>query len=455
MAYGHGIKPHEVEVDRINGVILGAALGDALGRVTMSLDKTSDMKQIYGKGGVTSFEYLKKNDWIFDGKKEQKAPYASNTVLSLLVLDILAEVRQSRTDKKVMAERIGSGLVRVFGEDHRTWDPYFDLRHYSLADLEKGEQMIDRKTARKNAWWAVSEEGIAKEADSGALDRAWPVGLVYADHISSARYYTDYLITITHRHPSARAAASALVTGVAHALQGASVDDMVNHMIQAAEKFDELELKEKTAARKVMKLKKVSADMIARDKMLTSDLIRFAAYAAKEGMEPEDILGSNGKEQDNGRSYRGYLLGTQADEAVAAAVYLIVRNPENLKAIVAEGSFAAGNSALITSLAGAFYGARHGLSGITRQGFEKDLTALENKEVILELAGKVHESLRHKGVFYDNKGSDKDFEELVENYHHPKSAIFTLKNLVILGAIIGGAYLVKEYVVPRVRAMLA
>ena len=357
------------------------------------------------------------------------------------MLDILTEVRQSQKDKEVMAERFADGLVKVFGDSHRTSDPHFDARYYAMSDLEKGERLIERKNKKGNLWWAPAEESIATEADSGALSRAWPVGVVYADHISSAHYYADYLTTITHRHPTARAAASALVTGIAHAMHGATVDEMVDQMIVAAERFDKMERLEKNKARRVKNFASIDPEIIAKESMLTSDLIRFAAYAAKEGKSPAEILGTNSKKQDSGRSYRGHLLGNQADEAVAAAVYLIVRNPENLKAIVAEGSFAGGNSALITSLAGAFFGARHGLSGINKQGFSADVDALENKAVLLELAAKVDESIRYPGKLHDNKGDEKDFQEHLEKYHHNKNgSIFTLKNLAILGACIARCY---------------
>lgn len=467
------LQARSIESDRINGVILGAALGDALGRVTMPLDTTHDMKMIYGKGGVTSIDKFTKSDWILDGKKGKKAPYASNTVLSLLALDVLADARQSSADKEAMAEQIAGGLLQVFGEAHRTWDPHFDSRYYSMSDLERGEQLIERKNTKSNPWWDATEEDISPEADSGALSRAWPVGVVYADHISSARYYADYLTTITHRHPTARAAASALVTGIVHALHGATVDEMVDHMISAAEKFDRLERLEKTKARKISNFATLDPEVIAVDRMLTSDMIRYAAYAAKKGKSPEEILGTNSKHQDSGRSYRGFLLGYQADEAVAAAVYLIVRNPENLKAIFAEGSFAGGNSALITSLAGAFSGARYGLSGIKKQGFRADLAALESARVSyqqgfsadhrvqgnitalhgLSASARVEKSLQFPGKLYENKGEQKKFEEQIEKYRHKRSSS-TLRNLVILGAPVIGAYLVKEYVVPRVRSAL-
>ena len=54
------LQAGSIEADRISGVILGAALGDALGRVTMPLDTTKDKKMIYGNGGVTSVDIFMK-----------------------------------------------------------------------------------------------------------------------------------------------------------------------------------------------------------------------------------------------------------------------------------------------------------------------------------------------------------------------------------------------------------
>ena len=440
-----------VEADRISGAIMGAALGDAFARVTTPLDTTEEMKLIYGDEGITSVSKLAKGDWIVDANNVRKAPYASNTVLSSLMLDALADSRQREDHKEVMASNVAEGLLRVFGEDHQTWDPQFDARYHTSDNLVHGEGLVDRAEKKKkdNEWWAKEPQSDVPGSDSGALMRAWPVGVVFSDHMSSARYYTDYLTTITHQDPTARAAASALVTGVAHALQGASVDDVVQHMVKAAEKFDRLERLEKKQARKIWSRRHFKAELVAQDQMLTSDMIRFAVRAAQEGITPEEFLGTNNKKQDNNRSYRGHLLGYQADEAVAAAVYLLVRNPEDFTALVSEGSLAPGNAALITSLAGALYGARKGLSGLHKQKYKEDIDVLENKEVLLELSSKVHESLQKPGRFRRSTGTDRDFEENIEAYHKKKTSFF--KKLLIFGAVIGAGYLVKEYVWPKVR----
>ena len=433
-----------LDADRVTGVIMGAALGDALARVTMPFETAREIKLEYGDEGITSVSKFAENDWILVGDAK-RAPYASNTVLSILALDVLAEARHERKSKEDIAESIADGIVRIFGDGHQVWDPHFDARYHTSPNLEKAEDLVELAKSKKGSpWWARQADDVAREGDSGALMRAWPAGVVYNDHMTSANYYTDYLTTMTNRHPAARAAASAIVTGLAHALQGASVDDIVKQMVLAAEKFDRLERAEKKDAEKIWGLRNFTTDILAEDRMLNSDMIRYAAQAAQDGVTPEEMFGTNNKRQDNNRSFRGHLLGYQADEAVAAVAYLMVRNPESFKGIVAEGSMAVGNSALITSLAGAFYGARHGYAQLNEEGYADDIAVLENKEVLETLAAKAHESLSHPGKLYEY-----ELEDDVSSYYS-SSSFFSFKRLLLVGGMLLGGYLVKKYVVPYV-----
>ncbi len=421
-----GLYGRDVSQDHIQGALVGAALGDALARVTTPLDTIYEIDYVYGDKGIATVDHYVESDWATDSAQNTIAPYASNTVLSLLTLDVLAHARMKGGSKERMADSIAQGLVSALGNDYRSWDPLFDKRYYTTEMLQRAAQVTERKnrSAQETPWWtdgsedALEQELLEQETDAGALSRAWPVALVYADSPSTARYYTDYLTTITHRHASARAAGSALVTGMMQALEGASLQEIVNKMVDAAEKFDRIERRQKRKSRKLWARRHFNSEAVAGDRMLSSDMIRFAAKAVEDGISPKEFLGDTSKKKDNRRSFRGYLLGYNADEAVAAAVYLLLRNPHDFKALVEEGSLAGGNAALITSLAGALFGAYNGLAALKEQGYEYDMSLLEDFNGIVSRSDLVEQSLRTPAVFITTNDAQRDFEESIEAYHH-------------------------------------
>ena len=440
------MNARHVTQDHIQGALVGAALGDTLARVTTPLDTLNEIDAEYGYQGIASIDQYLEQDW--SSLDPTIAPYASNTVLSLLTLDVLTDIRQRGGSKEQMADGIAQGLVNALGSDYRKWDPLFDQRYYMTEVLQKAATVARRKErGEATPWWSdgdedqLSREVLNQEFDSGALSRAWPVGLVFHDSKATARRVTDYLTTITHRHATSRAAASALVTGIVHALEGMAPKQVAEQMINAAEKFDRMERRQKRKSRKLWSRRHFKAELIARDKMLTSDMLRFAVRAAEEGVSAEEFLGTNSKKKDTGRSYRGYLLGYNADEAVAAALFLFLRNPQDFKVLAIEGSLAGGNAALITSLAGALYGAYNGLENIKAQGYSHDLAKLEGYERIIARAEQVDQSLKTPAEFIKTNDAHRDFEESIESYHHDVrfgSWCTTTQKLILGGLVVAG-----------------
>ena len=451
LAAGSSSYAREVTQDTIKGALVGAALGDALARITTPLDTLNEIDFVYGHQGIATIDQYADEDWAQDTQNNTVAPYAGNTVLSLLTLDVLAQARAQGGTKEEMGNAIADGLVEALGSDYRAWDPLFDQRYYMTDILQKAAKVTERQVLdnKVTPWWTdgsedqLSSELLNEETDSGALSRAWPVALAYGDSPSTARYYTDYLTTITHRHATARASASALVTGMIHSLHGDSVETIIEEMINAAEKFDRIERRQKRKSRKLWSKRHFKPEVIAKDGMLASDMIRYALRAVQMGVSPQVFLGTTSKKKDSNRSYRGYLLGYNADEAVAAAVYLFARNPHSFKALVVEGSLAGGNAALITSLAGALYGAYNGLKQIQAEGYAHDLAALEDYEGIVSRGEIVERSLRTPVVFIRTSDAQRDFEESIEAYHHTVRfpTWFTARKLVALGLAVSSVAL--------------
>ena len=85
LAAGSSSIAREVSQDSIKGALVGAALGDALGRITTPLDTLNEIDSVYGNKGIGSLDQYADEDW----GKDKVAPYSSNTVLSLLTLELI------------------------------------------------------------------------------------------------------------------------------------------------------------------------------------------------------------------------------------------------------------------------------------------------------------------------------------------------------------------------------
>jgi len=148
-------------------------------------------------------------------------------------------------------------------------------------------------------------------------------------------------------------------------------------MIKAAQKFEEAEIHYKPAAHK-----ELDARAIAEDRLLTSDMIAYAAQQARAGVEPDLVLGTHNTKLQN-RSSEGFLLGWAADEAIAAAVYVFLRHPQDLDAALQESVNTPGDSDSIATLAAALVGAHTGWAVFKKTGF--DYSSLENRAELEKL----------------------------------------------------------------------
>ena len=356
--------------DQIKGCILGAAVGDALGRVTEFIDTTDGIHKKYGSKGVTSFASFKKRDWI-DGK----AAYTDDTLLSKALL----EEGLKTTDPEELLQNYAQRLKHIYGPNKYTIDPWYDIRAHGPTCIQAAPWLNLGKISLSHL---LHREYLShqKEGGCGSVMRAWPIGIIYDKDKKNLKQVADAQSCLTHRHPMARAASVALASGIADALNGTSPLKIVDGMIQAAEEYKELEKFYKTDA--IDPHGKYSPKQIAQNQLLTGDMLRYAKTMT--GRTPEEILGTNNNKGKNYRSPSGFLIGWAADEALAAAVYVFLRHPNYLRAAVIEAANTPGDSDSIATLAGALVGAHSGWATFEKDGF--DISALENKKELEQLA---------------------------------------------------------------------
>lgn len=378
---------------KTSGAILGAAIGDALGRITEFMSFKESIIQAYGKDGLTSFAQFDHYDFV-DGV----AAYTDDTVMAKILLERCLECHDKKLSDDAMLDALAKDYMNLFGPKKYEIDPYYAIRAHGPTSFYASKTLRERLKEKTNGavfakqWWNRLPEDfsttfyadIQKEGGCGSVMRAWPLGIVFYSDVQRIKQLADQQSIITHRHPLARASSVAIAVGVAYAMQGASVEAIVEQMINAAKNFDAQELLYKPSAIKLADTVCFDKTLIANNALLTSDMIRYAYEMARQGYEPDLILGTHNKKQENFRSPEGFLLGWAGDEAVAAAVYIFVRHCQQLHNAIVEGVNTPGDSDSIATLAGALVGAYSGINSLHEAGF--DYSALENKDALIALA---------------------------------------------------------------------
>ena len=196
------------------GVVLGAAIGDAMGHPTEFIRSFAGIRRKYGPAGVKGFElYWTRNDQRF-------APY---------------------TDDTQMAEAVARGLL-----DGRTRDEDLDGTMKSIAERfvewsrepqgghrAPGNACLSGCTAlERGVPWR--EAGGATAGGCGSVMRAYPFGLVFADDVDRAEAWAAAHSLLTHRHPMATSACAAMAVGIARVMRGESIKRITSEMVAAA-----------------------------------------------------------------------------------------------------------------------------------------------------------------------------------------------------------------------------
>ena len=344
--------------DGIRGAVLASAMADGFANLVMkkrqSLPVGSDFL-------ITSFEDLPENDWFYDRKKLNIAAYSESTVVAWKVIEVSTFARKTGQTKETFALNLAKKLNEIPSfYEHDLLRAYRRQSDRWANSADNLKAFLDNGLSLSSSFADNYDSSVAQENDSGALMRAWPLGLVFFDEIEVVQDYADVQTIMTHRHPAARAAGVALATGVAYALRGEPVGVVVEHMINAAAQFENLERRYKAQVKKIEPINGYEKHLIDEEKMFTSDMIRYAYLKALEE-EPQDVLGG--------------LYGYKADEAIAAAVYCFVRNAHDIRKAMREAAHAPGNTTLIASIAGALIGAHIGMKPLWEEyGFELEVT---------------------------------------------------------------------------------
>lgn len=313
----------DVRRSRIAAVVLGAAIGDAVGHATEFVGSFAEIRRRWPPDGVTGFQVW----WTRDGRRF--APYTDDTQMAELVLRSLLWSRRADADLDATMRTMADAFVH--------WSEHPQGGHRAPG----GACMAGCRALASGEHW--SEAGGATAGGCGSVMRAYPFGLVFAADLERAERWAVAHSRLTHNDPIALAASAAMAVGVGRILRDDPLDVVLSEMVAAA----------------------------CRWSAKTAGMMCAAIDDAQSGVEPETTLDR--------------LRGWAAHEAIAAAVYLLARHPDDPRAAILEGANTPGDSDSLATLAGALVGARTGLAAIP----ENWVREVERSDVLLQLAAAV------------------------------------------------------------------
>jgi ADP-ribosylglycohydrolase len=287
---------------RIAGCILGGAIGDAMGHPTEFVSSMRAIRERWGPKGVEGFELF----WNRDGRRF--APYTDDTQMAEAVTRALLD----GCEKDLGLD----ATMRAMAERFVEWSKHPQGGHRAPGNAcMSGCSALARGTP-----WSMA--GGSTAGGCGSVMRVHPFGLVFADDLDRAERWAVAHSKLTHRDPIALAACAAMAVGIARILRGDTVRTVASEMVAAACRYSP-----KTAA-----------------------MMATAIDEAERKSDPEVTFDR--------------LRGWAAHEAIAAALFVFVRHPDDARAAILEGANTPGDSDSIASIAGALVGARVGASGL-------------------------------------------------------------------------------------------
>lgn len=295
---------------RFEGSIVGLAVGDALG-YPCEFRRRAQILAAFGQDGVTDFISIDDPRWphipVIVGARQPPGTYTDDTQMTVaLARGMLDAGVDAPVDE----------LMPAIGRRFVEWS-----RSPENNRAPGGTCMTGCQRFSEGVPWR--EAGVANSKGCGSAMRVAPIGLVYFDDIDRLLEVARASSIITHGHDAGIEGAAAAALLVALALQGVEPEQM----------YDE-----------------VMRHCAHRSNDLRRCLARLPAMLDEA---PEVALSS-----------RGLGEAWVAEEAVASALYCVMRHPDDFASAVICGANTDGDSDSIACIAGSILGARLGADAI-------------------------------------------------------------------------------------------
>ncbi len=193
--------------DKIHGYLLGAALGDALGKPTEFLS-IKDIHATYGPEGIRELE--------------ENAVWTDDTQMIIYGGKAMVEVFSSGKQKQIDA------VAETIAKHYIEW--LDDPGHAPGNTCLQGVYNL-----KKGIHWRAS--GVATSKGCGSVMRSGIFGIFYRDEV--LKQIASISGKMTHGHPTADAACVAGALSIAHVLEGKSPTEISELLMQETRNMSE------------------------------------------------------------------------------------------------------------------------------------------------------------------------------------------------------------------------
>ena len=340
------------ELDRFRGCIVGLAVGDALGHPTEFVPSVRAIRARWGESGVTTFEAT---------EDHPPGTFTDDTQMSIAAARALIRAGHAGTDR----------LMTTLAREFVAWagSPENDR-------APGGACMSGCHALAAGAHWR--EAGVAHSKGCGAAMRAAPFGLYFAGDSDALVRAAAAQSALTHRHPTGIASSVAAAAAVAAAFRSDDLSCLVPSVRAHVERVDETLLVD-------VGCEPALAGSIGNREMLAS-LDRVEQTLAVDTDDVCSLLG-------------GAWVG---EEAVATALWCVLRAGGDFRTAVLRGANSSGDSDSIACIAGAIAGAAWGLSAIGAS-WVRDV---ENAELLDLLARVLYDARRGRDTPFTGEALD-------------------------------------------------
>jgi len=330
------------ELDRFRGCIIGLAVGDALGHPTEFIPSVRAIRARWGERGINNFEAT---------ANHPPGTFTDDTQMSIAAVRAL--IRAGHAGMEPLMNTLAGEFVAWADSPDNDRAP-------------GGACMAGCEALRHGSAWRKA--GVPNSKGCGAAMRAAPFGLYFAGDKNSLVRAAAAQSVLTHRHPTGIASSVAAAAAVAFALESDRPDDLVAAARASVACLDEELLVDVGCEREL-------ARSVGNSEMLAAlDRVRETL-----GTETDDVCSLLG----------GAWVG---EEAVAAALWCVLRAKGDFRGAVLRGANSSGDSDSIACIAGAIAGAALGISAIDASWARN----VEKAELLGLLASTLHDA-KHQG----------------------------------------------------------
>lgn len=301
-----------MDIQRAQAVLFGLALGDALG-CPVEFNSLHQIKDAYGPDGIL--------------EPPDPAYYTDDTQMTIALAEGLLE--------NSLYVSLDSQMTSI-GQRFLTW-------MHSPENTRSPGNTVMAGLARYESGISWRESGLPNSKGCGSAMRVATIGCLYREDPPRLWEVASASSFITHRHPTAIAAAVAAAYAVALALADVPPQDFIPHILAFCDGLsDELD----------------------------TALLRVG-----------HVLGWGSEEAALDHIGQGWT----GEEAVALALYCVLRYPDDYVACVRRGANTNGDSDSIACIAGGVMGARLGLEAIPWEWIDR----CENRDYLFDLGERV------------------------------------------------------------------